>query len=43
VIRRDNKVRDAIRAQKSIINLAPQTTAASDVATISLKLLQRQD
>ncbi|MAR55939.1 MAG: cobyrinic acid a,c-diamide synthase [Rickettsiales bacterium] len=42
VIRRDNKVRDAIRAQKSIINVAPQTTAASDVATISLKLLQRQ-
>ena len=43
VIRKDNKVRDAIRAQKSIITLAPGTTAASDVATISIKLLQRQD
>lgn len=43
VIRKDNKIRDAIRAQKSIIALAPGTTAASDVATISLKLLQRDD
>lgn len=43
VIRKDNKIRDAIRQQKSLITLAPGTTAASDVATISLKLLQRED
>lgn len=43
VIRKDNKIREAIRAQKSLISVAPGTTAASDVATISLKLLQRDD
>lgn len=43
VIRKDNKIRDAIRAQKTIVSLAPGTTAASDVATISLKLLQRDE
>lgn len=41
VIRKDNKIRDAIRTQKSLLTLAPGTTAASDVAAISLKLLQR--
>lgn len=43
VIRKDNKIRDAIRSQKSLLSIAPGTTAASDVATISLKLLQRDD
>ena len=43
VVRRDNKVRDAIRAQQSIVTLTPGTTAASDVATISLRLLKQQD
>jgi flagellar biosynthesis protein FlhG len=43
VIRRDNKIREAIRAQKSLISIAPATTAASDVAAISLKLLQRDE
>lgn len=41
IVRKDNKVRDAIRAQSSIIETAPHTTAASDVATISVKLLKR--
>lgn len=43
VIRKDNKIRDAIRSQKSLLTVAPGTTAASDVATISLKLLQRDE
>ncbi len=43
VIRKDNKIRDAIRAQKSLVSMAPGTTAASDVASISLKLLQREE
>lgn len=42
-IRKDNKIRDAIRAQKSLVTMAPSTTAASDVATISLKLLQSEE
>lgn len=42
VVRKDNKVRDAIRSQSSLIATAPHTTAASDVATISLKLLKRE-
>lgn len=40
VIRKDNKVRDAIRQQTSIITTAPHTTAATDVAAISIKLLR---
>jgi flagellar biosynthesis protein FlhG len=43
VIRKDNKIRDAIRAQKSLVSIAPGTTAASDVASISLKLLKRDE
>jgi flagellar biosynthesis protein FlhG len=42
IIRKDNKVRDAIRGQKSIIANAPHTTAASDAAAISIKLLTRE-
>ncbi len=40
VIRKDNKVKDSIRAQKSLIIRAPHTTAASDAATIAIKLIQ---
>ncbi len=40
VIRKDNKVRDAIRAQKSIIEKTPGTLAATDVATISVKVMK---
>ncbi len=39
IIRKDNKVKDSIRSQSSIIEKAPHTTAASDVAAISIKLL----
>lgn len=41
VIRRDNKVKDSIRNQKSILIKAPHSTAASDAALISIKLMQR--
>jgi len=40
VIRKDNKVRDAIRAQTSIIEKTPGTLAATDVATISVKVMK---
>lgn len=42
IIRRDNKVRDAIRSQESLIIKNPQTLAATDVATMSIKLMQRE-
>ena len=42
VIRKDNKVKDSIRSQTSIIEKAPHTTAASDVAAISIKLLMKE-
>lgn len=41
VIRKDNKVRDAIRGQTSLITKSPRTTSATDVAAISTKLLQQ--
>lgn len=41
VIRKDNKVKDAIRSQSSLIEKAPHTTAATDAATISIKLLRK--
>ncbi len=41
VIRKDNKVKDAIRGQVSLIEKAPHTLAASDAAVISVKLLQQ--
>ncbi len=43
IIRKDNKIRDAIRAQQSLIEFSPQTTAASDVATISIKLMTKDE
>lgn len=41
VIRRDNKVKDAIRSQKSILVKAPHSTAATDVAALSIKVMQK--
>lgn len=41
VIRRDNKVKDSIRSQKSLLIKAPHSTAATDAAAISIKLMQR--
>lgn len=40
IIRKDNKVKDAIRRQGSLVTVSPNTTAATDAATISIKLLQ---
>lgn len=40
IIRKDNKVKDAIRSQSSLIERAPHTTAASDAAVISVKLMR---
>jgi flagellar biosynthesis protein FlhG len=42
VIRKDNKVKDTIRQQTSLITTAPHTTAATDVAAISIKLLRKE-
>jgi len=42
VIRKDNKVRDAIRSQSSLLEKAPHTTAATDAASISIKLLRKE-
>lgn len=41
IIRKDNKVRDAIRAQTPLVDLASHTTAATDVAAISIKLMTK--
>jgi flagellar biosynthesis protein FlhG len=41
IIRRDNKVKDSIRSQKSVIVKAPHSTAATDAAALSIKLMQR--
>lgn len=41
VIRKDGKVKDAIRSQTSLIIKAPYTTAATDAASISVKLLKK--
>lgn len=42
IVRKDNKVKDAIRSQSSILEKAPHTTAATDVASISIKLLKKE-
>lgn len=42
IVRKDNKVKDSIRAQKSLIMRAPHTTAATDAATIAIKLMQQR-
>ena len=41
VVRKDNKVRDTIRSQKSMIETSPHSTATTDVAAISIKLMQK--
>lgn len=42
VVRRDNKVKEAIRRQSSLVRHAPGSTAATDAAAIAIKLMQRQ-
>ena len=41
IIRRDNKVKDSIRSQKSLLIRAPHSTAATDAAALSIKLMTR--
>ncbi len=41
VIRRDNKVKDSIRSQTSIVVKYPNTTAATDVAALAVKLMAK--
>lgn len=41
VIRKDGKVRDAIRSQTSLISRSPTCTAATDSAAIAIKLMQK--
>lgn len=43
IIRKDNKVKEAIRSQQSLITTAPHTTAATDLAAISIKLMKRDE
>jgi flagellar biosynthesis protein FlhG len=40
IIRKDNKVRDAIRSQSPLLDKSPHTLAATDAAVISVKLMQ---
>ncbi len=41
IIRKDGKVRESIRKQTSVITHAPHCTAATDAATIAIKLMQK--
>ncbi len=41
IVRKDNKVKDSIRAQVSLIDKASHTLAATDAAAISIKLMQQ--
>ena len=41
IIRKDGKVKESIRSQTSLITRAPHCTAASDAATITIKLMQK--
>lgn len=41
VIRKDNKVKESIRSQTSILEKAPHTLAATDAAAISIKIMQQ--
>lgn len=43
IIRKDNKIKDTIRSQQSLISTAPHTTAATDLAAISIKLMKRDE
>lgn len=42
VVRKDNKVRDTIRAQRSMLATSPHSIAATDMASLSIKLMQRE-
>lgn len=42
IIRRDGKVKEAIRHQTSLVIRAPHSTAATDVAALSIKLMQKK-
>lgn len=42
IIRKDNKVRETIRSQTPMLKKSPQSTAATDAAAISVKLMQAQ-
>lgn len=41
VVRRDTKVKESIRRQKPLLAIAPQCTAATDVAAIAVKLMKK--
>jgi len=41
IIRRDNKVKESIRAQAPLLARAPASTAATDAAAIAVRLMQR--
>lgn len=41
IIRKDGKVKDSICSQRSLLEKAPHCTAATDLAAISIKLIQR--
>lgn len=41
IIRKDGKVRESIRKQTPIVTHAPHCTAATDAATISIRLMQK--
>ncbi len=41
IIRRDNKVKEAIRHQESLISRAPGTLAATDAAALSVKIMKK--
>jgi len=42
IIRRDPKVKDAIRHQKPLIIRSPSSTAATDTAALSIKLMVKE-
>ena len=42
IVRRDPKVKDAIRSQKPLITRSPGSTAATDTASLSVKLLVKE-
>lgn len=41
IIRKDNKVKESIRAQKSLLVKSPHSTAATDAAALSIKLMTK--
>ncbi len=42
IIRKDGKVKESIRRQSALLSKAPHCTAASDVAALSVKLMQKK-